>query len=85
MAVLSGALLSSEAAKARVNELPTQCPRSFNALAQLGLAMFSVKYFRLRNLSPRAYRQIGRKISGPTLSGSLDDPTADTSQDIHIN
>ena len=37
MAVLSGALLSSEVAKARVNELPTQCPRSFNALAQHGL------------------------------------------------
>ena len=41
MAVLSGALLSSEAAKARVNELPTQCPRSFNALAQHGDGLFA--------------------------------------------
>lgn len=43
-------------------------------------AMLSVKHLRLRNLSAKAYRHIGCKINGLTLS--LDDAT-DISQDIH--
>ena len=42
-------------------------------------AMLSVKHLRLRNLSAKAYRHIGCKINGLTLS--LDDAT-DISQDI---